>query len=260
MTIGSLLGDRSVALRIDNFSKNGRIVNVETSERPESVVARPGKRERTHAQLVDAALRVIARKDAAALSILELAHEAEVSHGTVYNYFRTREEIVDAVALRLADDFSEQQSQMFAGLEEGAARLTLAVRHFVLRAAEDRAWGLVFLRVSAAAARLGHTVTLKTLGNLRRGLKAGTFRYESEAAALDLVFGTTLAGMRTVLDGRAGRGHDRDIAYTVLRGLGATRSEAERLVARPFPDLDAAGGTAVGSNAGARRSPPPRSR
>jgi AcrR family transcriptional regulator len=153
----------------------------------------------------------------------------------VYNYFRTREEIVDAVALRLADDLSEQQSRMFAGLEEGAARLTLAVRHFVLRAAEDRAWGLVFLRVSAAAARLGHTVTLKTLGNLRRGLKAGTFRYESEAAALDLVFGTTLAGMRTVLDGRAGQGHDRHIAYTVLRGLGATRSEAERLVARPFP-------------------------
>jgi AcrR family transcriptional regulator len=38
--------------------------------------------------------------------------------GTEYNYFRTREEIVDAVALRLADDLSEQQSQMFAGLEE----------------------------------------------------------------------------------------------------------------------------------------------
>jgi AcrR family transcriptional regulator len=179
---------------------------------------------------------VIARKDAAALSILELAHEAQVSHGTVYNYFRTREEIVEAVALRLADDLSDQQSQMFAGLEEGAARLTLAVRHFVLRATEDRAWGLVFLRVSAAAARLGHTVTLKTLGNLRRGRKAGTFRYESEAAALDLVFGTTLAGMRTVLDGRAGRGHDRAIASTVLRGLGATRAEAERLVARPFPE------------------------
>jgi len=86
-------------------------------ERPESIVARPGKRERTHAQLVDAALRVIARKDAAALSILELAHEARVSHGTVYNYFRTREEIVDAVALRLADSFTEQQSRMLGALE-----------------------------------------------------------------------------------------------------------------------------------------------
>ena len=229
-------------MSIDNFYKNGRTVNVSKRERPESVVARPRKRERTQAQLVDAALRVIARKDAAALSILELAHEAQVSHGTVYNYFRTREEIVDAVALRLADDLSEQQSRRFAGLEEGAARLTLAVRHFVLRAAEDRAWGLVFLRVSAAAARLGHTVTLKTLGNLRRGLKAGTFRYDSEAAALDLVFGTTLAGMRTVLDGRAGQGHDRDIAYAVLRGLGATRPDAERLVARPFPATEFAHG------------------
>ena len=113
---------------------------------------------------MDAALRVITRKDAAALSILELAHEAQVSHGTVYNDFRTREEIVDTAALRLADDLSGQQSRMFAGLEEGAGRLTLAVR-------------------------------------------------------------------------RAGQEHDRHIAYTVLRGLGATRSEAERLVARPFPAL-----------------------
>jgi AcrR family transcriptional regulator len=215
---------------------------MQRSERPElGAAGRPRKRERTHASLVDAALRVIARKDAAALSIFELAHEALVSHGTVYNYFRTREEIVDAVALRLADDLSEQQSRMFTGVEEGAARLTLAVRSFVLRASEDRPWGLVFLRVSAAAAKLGHAVTRKTLGNLRRGLKAGTFRFESEAAALDLVFGTTLAGMRTVLDGRAGPGHDRAIAYTVLRGLGAKHSEAERLVSRPFPSLDVAG-------------------
>jgi AcrR family transcriptional regulator len=212
---------------------------MQRSERLElTMAARPRKRERTHAQLVEAALRVIARKDAAALSILELAHEASVSHGTVYNYFRTREEIIDAVALRLADDLSEQQSRMFADVEAGAARLTLAVRSFVLRAAEDRAWGLVFLRVSAAAAKLGHAVTRKTLGNLRRGLKAGTFRYESEAAALDLVFGTTMAGMRTVVDGRAGPGHDRAIAYTVLRGLGTKHPEAERLVARPFPSLD----------------------
>jgi AcrR family transcriptional regulator len=212
---------------------------VPSSKRPEPVAARPRKRERTHAQLVDAALRVIARKDAAALSILELAHEALVSHGTVYNYFRTREEIVDAVALRLADDLAEQQSRMFAGLEGGAVHLTLAVRSFILRAAEDRAWGLVFLRVSAAAARLGHSVTRRTLGNLRRGLKAGTFHYESEAAALDLVFGTTLAGMRTVLDGRAGPGHDRAIAHTVLRGLGTKDPEAERLVAHPFPGQEA---------------------
>ena len=143
--------------RVDNLSKNGRTVNVQKSKRPEVGAARPRKRERTHAQLVDAALRVIARKDAAALSILELAHEASVSHGTVYNYFRTREEIVEAVALRLADDLAEQQSRMFAGLEGGAVHLTLAVRSFILRAAEDHAWGLVFLRVSAAAARLGHS-------------------------------------------------------------------------------------------------------
>jgi hypothetical protein len=128
---------------------------------------------------------------------------------------------------------------MFAGLEGGAVHLTLAVRSFVLRAAEDRAWGLVFLRVSAAAARLGHTVTRRTLGNLRLGLKAGTFRYESEAAALDLVFGTTLAGMRTVLDGRAGPGHDRGHRLHGAPGAGsdALGSRAPRGTPLPGPKV-----------------------
>jgi len=160
---------------------------------------------------VDAALRVIARKDAGAVSILELAQEASVAHGTVYNYFRSREEVIDAAALRLADELTELQSGLFAGIADGPTRLALAVRSFVLRAAEDRAWGLVFLRV-AAAARLGHSVTTRTLGSLRRGRRAGVFSYVSEAAALDLVFGTTLAGMRTVVDRRASDGHDHAVA------------------------------------------------
>jgi AcrR family transcriptional regulator len=220
-------------LQIDNISKIGDSVNV--NRRTMKSVARPGKRERTRSQLVDAALRVIARKDAGAVSILELAHEASVANGTVYNYFRTREEVIDAAALRLADELTEHQSRMFAGIPDGPTRLALAVRSFVLRAAEDRAWGLVFLRVSAAAAQLGHAVTTRTQGNLRRGLRSGVFSYPSEAAALDLVFGTTMAGMRTVVDGRAGAGHDHAVAYTVLRGLGMSEAQAERLASTPMP-------------------------
>jgi AcrR family transcriptional regulator len=184
---------------------------------------------------VDAALRVIARKDAGAVSILELAQEASVAHGTVYNYFRSREEVIDAAALRLADELTELQSGLFAGIADGPTRLALAVRSFVLRAAEDRAWGLVFLRVAAAAARLGHSVTTRTLGSLRRGRRAGVFSYVSEAAALDLVFGTTLAGMRTVVDRRASDGHDHAVAYTVLRGLGMPHAAAEQLASTPLP-------------------------
>jgi len=54
-------------------------------------------------------------------------------------------------------------------------------------------------------------------------------------AALDLITGTVLAGMRSVLEGRAGAEHPALVAGLVLRGLGISAAEADALVRRPLP-------------------------
>ncbi len=71
----------------------------------------------------------------------------------------------------------------------------------------------------------------------------GRLRYASEAAALDLVQGTVLAGMRTVLEGRAGSGHASVIAALVLRGLGVAPADADVIARRPLPPLADAAAT-----------------
>jgi hypothetical protein len=78
-------------------------------------------------------------------------------------------------------------------------------------------------------------LTRNVLGDLRAGLRRGRFRYESEAAALDLVLGTTLAGMRTVLEGRARPGHDEGVARVILRGLGLDARAVERAATMTLP-------------------------
>ena len=45
------------------------------------------KRARTRQSLIEAALRIYARKGVGELALNELAAEAEVSNGTIYNYF-----------------------------------------------------------------------------------------------------------------------------------------------------------------------------
>lgn len=61
-------------------------------------------------QLLDAALRIYARAGVGDLALNTLAEEAGVSNGTVYNYFRSREQVLKAVGLELAVQLSEQSS------------------------------------------------------------------------------------------------------------------------------------------------------
>ncbi|MEY4081090.1 MAG: hypothetical protein RL430_1520, partial [Actinomycetota bacterium] len=51
------------------------------------------KRSRTRQTLLDAALRVLA-ESGEGFSLTEVAARAGVSHGTFYNYFRDREELM----------------------------------------------------------------------------------------------------------------------------------------------------------------------
>ncbi|MCB2573021.1 TetR/AcrR family transcriptional regulator, partial [Listeria monocytogenes] len=75
------------------------------------------KRERTRRGLIDAAVRLFARKEVGEIALLDVASEAEVASGTIYNYFRTRDEVVEAVGLALANEFSESISQHSVGIQ-----------------------------------------------------------------------------------------------------------------------------------------------
>jgi AcrR family transcriptional regulator len=194
-------------------------------------------RDRTRALLLDAAVRVFARKGAGAAAIHEIAAEAGLSNGTFYNYFRSREELVDAASERLAERFHAEIAASRAGVADPAERVAIGSRRFVLQAMQDPTWGAAILRVWNSSARLDAYAAAPLRADLRAGRRRGRLRFESEAAAVDLVQGAVLAGMRTLLQGRAGHEHASALAALVLRGLGVAAAEAREIALRPLPAL-----------------------
>jgi AcrR family transcriptional regulator len=197
-----------------------------------------GKRARTRAQLLDAALRVFARKGQGAASIQEVTAEAGLANGTFYNYFRTHEELVDAACLRLAARFSDDITASSAQVSDPAERVAIGTRRFVLQALRDPVWGAAILRVWSSTPVVHEHTARAVLADLRAGRRRGRFRIGSEAAAVDLVQGAVLAAMRTVLEGRAGERHATVVAALVLRGLGVEATEADDIARRPLPVSD----------------------
>lgn len=192
-------------------------------------------RERTRELLLDAAVRVFARKGAGAAAIHEIAAEAGVANGTFYNYFRTREALLEATSLRLALRLHAAVAASRAAVADPAERVAIGCRRFVLQARHDPVWAAALLRVWHSTAVPSATAADPLLADLRAGRRARRLRYAHETAALDLVQGTVLSGMRSVLEGRAAEAHASAIAAIVLRGLGVASAEADAIAARALP-------------------------
>lgn len=202
---------------------------------PEPLTRGHKKRARTRRGLMDAALRLVARKEAGEITLLEVAAEAEVSNGTIYNYFRTRDEVFEAVGIAMAAEFSDAISVLNADVLCGAQRLSIGVRMFVCRAATDHQWANALLRIIHFDQAMRSRLAVHVLGDLRDGLRAGTLAYEEEGVALDLVLSCTTGAMRSVVDGRAVVEHDVRVAEMILQALGVTPAKARKIAAKPLP-------------------------
>jgi AcrR family transcriptional regulator len=202
---------------------------------PASHSSRGRIRDRTRTLLLDAAVRVFARKGAGAAAIHEIAAEAGLSNGTFYNYFRSREELVEAASERLAERFHAEIAASRTGVTDPAERVAIGCRRFVLQAMEDPTWGAAILRVWNSSSGLDARAAAPLVADLRAGRRRGRLRFESQAAAVDLVQGAVLAGMRTLLKARAGEEHASALAALVLRGLGVAPAEAREIALRPLP-------------------------
>src|ERR1051325_1683408 len=99
------------------------------------------KRAKTRERLLDAAKRVMAGKGVEGTAIAEIAAAAGVAPGTFYNYFTTREEILDAVATSLVEEFRRVMAAIQRTVDDPAERIAIAVRLFLERARDDALWG-----------------------------------------------------------------------------------------------------------------------
>ena len=193
------------------------------------------KRERTRRGLVDAAMRLVARKEVGEIALLDVATEADVSSGTIYNYFRTRDEVVEALGIAMAAEFSDAISVLSADVPSGTQRLCIGVRMFILRAIADHEWACALLRIihfdKAVRSRLADHV----LGDLREGVREGVFAFEDEWIALDMVMSCTLGAMRSVVEARVMAEHDERVAEMVLKALGVTPARARKISSLPLP-------------------------
>jgi len=211
------------------------------------------KRERTRRLLVQAALQVFGTRGLAAATIGEIAQAAGVAPATVYNHFASKEALVGAVALWVADTLCRCIADSCRDIPEGAERMAVGNRRYLWLAERSPGWALMLLDIGAQSPELMRATGAYVLADLRLGVRQKAFKVSTEAAALDLVGGTISQAMRVLAHGAAPRGHAAAVTTLVLAALGVPLDSARLIARRPLPPLRAPDAAPPASRPTARR-------
>ena len=146
-------------------------------------MARSSVAELRRGEIVDGAIRLIARAGYEATTMRGLAAELEVSTGTITHWFATKDHVLAATLEQLADRFAARMASELEGVDGPRAQLIAigdaSVPDTPERADEQRVWG----ELAARAART------PALAELHDRLYAGWRRQMEKAVAAGVAAG-----------------------------------------------------------------------
>ncbi len=195
------------------------------------------RKARTRAGLLAAARELFAANGVQQTTIAEIAGHADIAIGSFYNYFATKDELLDAL---LADELARQLRRLRerqAEVSDPAEKISIAHRHLVRAAAEDANWAWLLVRLEAPYRIAWSVLGPAARSDLREGIEAGRFEVTDETLALNASAGALFAVIHARLVGELGEDSDSGHAELVLRSFGLHRREAAEVAHRPLPPV-----------------------
>lgn len=179
-----------------------------------------------------AALRIFAEQGGRTLAVSDLAREAGLSRGTIYNNLDEPGDLFDSVCEMVSQEFRESMAQSCIAMSDPAEKISASIRLSVRRVHDDMSWGRFIARYAMMEPKLGSFWAEMPAVELRRGLVSGRFSFHRDQVAsfTATAGGATFGAMSLVLDGRrTWRQAGSDTAELILRGLGLDVSEARAI-------------------------------
>lgn len=218
-------------------------VPAKMAARPEArVEARPatglgGKRERTRKKILEAAFGLIGNEKGLTVRIEEICAAAHVSRGTFYNYFTSLEQLFQILAVELSQDLNRALVGSWDETQSHAEGSNAAVQHYLNYARRDPAWAWAMVHLSAFGPTFGAEAWEACHRAIAKGIDAGEFDVPNATVGRDLMTGTVLATVRTMLRSGRDRSRPQAVAYHVLRALGVPAARAREIAESRLPDI-----------------------
>jgi AcrR family transcriptional regulator len=195
------------------------------------------KRERTRKKILDAAFGLIGNERGLTVRIEEICAAAQISRGTFYNYFTSLEQLFEVLAIELSHDLNSALVSTWDETLSHAEGSNAAIQHYLNYARRDPAWAWAMVHLNAFGPSFGAESWEACYRSIAKGIEAGEFDVPNAAVGRDLMTGTVMATVRTMLRSSGDRSEPRVVAYHLLRALGVPEARAREVADTPLPDI-----------------------
>ncbi|HKR90140.1 MAG TPA: helix-turn-helix domain-containing protein [Phenylobacterium sp.] len=193
------------------------------------------RREKTRAHLLDTAARVIAQRGEVGATIEALIAEAGVARGTFYNYWCSREDLLNDLWDKVGHDPFRSIQDAQETVSSAAERFSISARLTIRRAATDPAWGWLVIALAGTEQIGKHELGSYPMVDLNLGIEQGCFRIACLEAARDMIVGATISAMKAVLTAGRSSNYPEETTRMLLMALGLTSDDAAHVAYAPLP-------------------------
>ena len=183
------------------------------------------KRSRTRQALLESALTLIATQGEN-FSLTDVSAGAGTSHGTFYNYFKDRDELMAAMVAHLVEDFATRSAIEVTDPDIAVRFATISARAIHTSAAVPESVRAA-LRLEAVQQALVVDGPLAHLqSNLVEGHQSGRFVGTPDDGTIDVLLGAMLVAARREVSVRKRPHYVASVVQRLLMSLGLQHDEA----------------------------------
>lgn len=202
---------------------------------PEGRVARRQRRNR--AALIRSAREVMAEKGVDAATMLEIAERADMGAGTIYNYFRSKDELAIAVLEALMHDLAERIEAVTDTFDDPAQVYAFGLRTVLDAATTDPRWQALLPRAEVIADALFRMIGPFAIRDLRQASQAGRFEVSNPELIWRLTTHALIGAALSITQGKMPDSIRDQVVVRLLCMTGIGPNAAVELAARDRPPL-----------------------
>jgi len=195
------------------------------------------RRARTRAKIIAAAFDMFGEQNGLFVRVEDIAERAGITRATFYDHFHGMAELREAVSYELTHDFLIAVTHSVSLLEDPRERAAAATRFYLERVRHDPRWGWSMINLSANGIPFGDETHRQAAQTVQEGMSASQLTVADSAIGRDIVLGTALAAIGTMLREKKGDDYVAAVVEAVLLGLGVGATDAAEIARRPLPPL-----------------------
>ncbi|MCB1337626.1 MAG: TetR/AcrR family transcriptional regulator [Maritimibacter sp.] len=195
------------------------------------------RRQKNLKALISAGQAVMGEKGIDAATMHEIAERADVGAGTIYTYFKSKDELAIAVLERLMHELALKIEQVTDTFDDPAQVYAFGIRTVIDTATSDLRWKQLLNRAEVIANAMFHRMGPFAIRDLENATEAGRFKVDNAALTWKMATHAIVGVALSVTNDEC---PEFTIDETVVRLLcmtGIGREEARELAARPRPAL-----------------------